>query len=508
MISYLDFTIDEMKQLLPPKREKTFITKENVSNLKRRFKRFFDLNKEILTALLVAVKKSGRRCEELNKESITAFVNEVNQGTEENETGNVTEPDGDLLIPCDTGPTEAWRDNATVSDADIVVPGTLSVTELMQRQFGNAWPIINSIVSSIGGNTDLAHDGSSSYSEPTLHSVLRIASALKPLLGDNRDRHVLMDTGAGLGTALWILCNALGIKGVGIEDSANRLFLGSSETVKFLNACKNKAALQHKVVNCHGNLLALRRLPSYVSVVYMFDLAFSPALMYHLIDLYAKAPLTLRFVITSKQEYAKEFRAKHFYPLLPNIPCKMIRSRGRNATFTVYGRHCCDYSDLVGKVFPPPDLSSGLSEGADEVDDDVMESVMQDYQSELKLPPEVEQVLMHGDVEAATQYYIELEDAMQKLMSRKRRRLGKASSESFSYKVEDMEVSQAARGADPMDTATGTLFSAIVSDSRVTPEPTERQIADESNTSSSRDDQRNRRCYFGKPSKSHLVTCR
>jgi hypothetical protein len=267
--------------------------------------------------------------------------------------------------------------------------------------------IIETIAFKLGRTaTELAHDGTSTYAEPTRGGLQKIASALRPILGGNLNSHVLMDCGSGVGTALWTLCQALGIKGLGIEYSTNRVFLGSVQACALLG--KRIKDLQHRVANGYGNLLDLESLPSCITVAYQFDEAFPPDLIKKLIALYVKAPLTLRFIIAAKANAPcsiRTFAKGGLYPLLPAIPCKKTVS-GESSTFTIYGRRCCDYSDLEGKVFPPPD--------------NAYENPTVTWDGKLISLPEAVSEVLDGDVEAAIRYYQGLRTDMERLMSVRR----------------------------------------------------------------------------------------
>lgn len=290
---------------------------------------------------------------------------------------------------------------------------SMAIARFQKRCLGDAVPILDRIAAELGQKaTKLAHDGNSTYAEPTHGGLLKIANAMRPLLGKNLDGHVLLDCGSGVGTALWTLCQALGVKGIGIECSENRVYSGSAATGPLLKEFKGNKTLQHKVANSYGDLLNLQSLPSCVTVAYQFDEAFPPKLMEKLLDLYLHAPLTLRFIIASKPQkeskYAGIFAKYGLYPLKATIPCSKIVS-SESCYFTIYGRRCCDYSDL--EVFPPP---------VEQVKDD-MEAPTTIVHAGTSLSPSME-MIMSGDVEAAIRYYADLEVAMEKVMNVARHR--------------------------------------------------------------------------------------
>jgi hypothetical protein len=99
---------------------------------------------------------------------------------------------------------KGWRKLMRLSVAADHSVKVKSITEVM--------PIINDISSILSRRgTTLAHDGTSTYAEPTTMGLINIANAIRPLLGDPL-HHMLMDFGSGVGTTLWTLCNALGTK--------------------------------------------------------------------------------------------------------------------------------------------------------------------------------------------------------------------------------------------------------------------------------------------------------
>lgn len=311
---------------------------------------------------------------------------------------------------------------------------TLATSQFLRRCYGEVMPILDSIANLLGQKaTQLAHEGSSTYAEPTQTGLLKIAGAMKPLLGNNLDGHVLLDCGAGVGTALWTLCQALGIKGLGIEYAEKRVFTGSHYTSAMLKAFKGNEALQYKVVNMHGDLLHLQSVPSCVTVAYQFDEAFPPRLMKKMLQLYLHAPLTLRFIIATKtkkdSQYVAMFAKYGLYPLQPTIACVKAGSQ-ESSHFTIYGRRCCDYSDLKDKVLAPPTVEAtpddeGEQTHTTEAADETTEVPCGDPTSTHgSLSPEVEQVL-NGDLDATLRYYVDLELQMRALMSVKRSTKGR-----------------------------------------------------------------------------------
>jgi hypothetical protein len=218
---------------------------------------------------------------------------------------------------------------------------TLANTHAKVELFQDMMPIIDDISVKLGREaTALAHDGTSTYAEPTKMGLLDIADTIKPFLGDPRG-HLIMDCGSGVGTALWTLCQALNIKGVGVEYSLNRMFCGCTATYQLLEKWKNHNALQHNVVMVHGNLLALHKLPEGVTIAYQYDEVFPPELMNHMLSLYALSPPSLRFVISTKAyknpSYARLFEEAGFYSLTPGIPVRKIGS-GESSGFIIYRR--------------------------------------------------------------------------------------------------------------------------------------------------------------------------
>jgi hypothetical protein len=273
-------------------------------------------------------------------------------------------------------------------------------------------PIVKCITKKYGGvkGSELAHDGTSIYSEPTFDGLLDIAIKLRPLLGDP-SRHVLLDCGSGVGTALFALCNTLGIKGIGIEYSPNRIFMGCRNICAVLSKFKDDKVLQHRVAYMYGNLLDLHSLPSCVTIAYQFDEAFPPDVMMRLMALYASAPPSLRFIICSKAfkqpSYGSMFASHGLYPLTGAIVCTKIGTLTRETSaFVIYGRRCCDYSDLDGKVFLPPGPHNQVLE------------TKPNWRA-VSLPPNVAAVL-DGNVAAANQYHLDLMAQMAAIMSTKR----------------------------------------------------------------------------------------
>lgn len=307
---------------------------------------------------------------------------------------------------------------------------TLATTSFLRRCYGASMPILNGIAQILGHRaTQLAHEGSSTYAEPTQTGLLKLARDIRPLLGKNLDEHMLLDCGSGAGTALWTLCQALGIKGLGIEYAEKRVFTGSHHTSTLLKAFKDNEALQYKVINVYGDLLNLQSLPSCVTVAYQFDEAFPPRLMKKLMQLYLHAPLTLRFIIASKpnkhSQYVAMFADYGLYPLRPTIACVKAGSQ-ESSLFTIYGRRCCDYSDLKDKVWAPPTVKA-TPDNTTEADDETTEEVLcgdATFTHGSRFH-KVEQVL-NGNLDDTIRYYSDLEAHMRELMSVKRSTTGRA----------------------------------------------------------------------------------
>lgn len=133
--------------------------------------------------------------------------------------------------------------------------------------------------------------------------------------------------------------------------------MGAAYTSTLLSKRGSDPALQYKVATAYGNILDLTFLPEYVTIAYQYDEVFPLDVMEKLMVLYRMAPLSLRFIVGSKSfkqpSYGGFYERWGLYPLLRPILCKMIGS-GESSEFTVYGRRCCDYSDLRGIVMPPP----------------------------------------------------------------------------------------------------------------------------------------------------------
>ena len=159
----------------------------------------------------------------------------------------------------------------------------------------------------------------------------------------------MLDCGSGTATLLWILCQALQIKGMGIEYSKNRVITGSVGTCDLLQRYRDEKGFMYKVANTYSNLLDSTSFPSRVTIVYQYNEAYPKQLMKHLTACYANAPLTLRLMISAKSHkhcgYNKIFADAGLYPLTPSIPCKMISSNA-GSTFCIYGRRSCNYADL------------------------------------------------------------------------------------------------------------------------------------------------------------------
>ena len=95
--------------------------------------------------------------------------------------------------------------------------------------------------------------------------------------------NVMLDCGSGTATLLWILCQALQIKGMGIEYSKNRVITGSVGTCDLLQRYRDEKGLMYnKVANTFGILLDLTSFPSSVTIVYQYNEAYPKQLMKHL----------------------------------------------------------------------------------------------------------------------------------------------------------------------------------------------------------------------------------
>lgn len=275
--------------------------------------------------------------------------------------------------------------------------------------FGKVMPIIKEISHRLGRVAAAhAHEGSSTYAEPTMMGLLDIAKALRPLLGLPTG-HVMMDAGCGVGTAIWTLCHALGTRGIGVEYSDNRMFCGSKAVEALLFSRKGDANLQHKVVLIHRDLFKLTRLRVGVTVSYQFDEAFTDVLMDHMLQLYANAPPSLRFIISSKAykhpRFVGKFQSLGLYPLTTPILCVKTGS-GESSAFIIYGRECCDYTDLGNKVLQPP---PGLRKAPE------TQTIIRSRADSLDLFDALEL-----DVEQMEGYYKNLSDTMEKIISAKR----------------------------------------------------------------------------------------
>jgi hypothetical protein len=290
---------------------------------------------------------------------------------------------------------------------------TLAENQFREVQMGEKLPIIKSISLLLGRRaTELAHDGTSTYAEPTQAGIIKVAEKLRELMGPNRKDQMLIDCGSGVGTALWIMCQVLDCKGLGLEYSTNRVFTGCARTSQLLDKYESNPAFEFRVANMHGDLHALRNLYEGLVGAYQYDEAFGPALMEDTLEMYKNAPLTFRFVVCAKSQrspaYGKEmFEEYGLYPLTSPIACKKVGS-GEASSFVIFGRRCCDYSDLPGKVLEPPETTTPYPMPARDC-------------KPTPLPVEVVRIL-DGDMEAAKQHYKNLFKDMKDLMSIKRPR--------------------------------------------------------------------------------------
>jgi hypothetical protein len=290
---------------------------------------------------------------------------------------------------------------------------TVAETRFREVQMGEKLPIIKRISLLLGKNaTELAHDGTSTYAEPTQAGIIRIAEKLRELMGPSRRDQMLIDCGSGVGTALWIMCQVLDCKGLGLEYSTNRVFSGCAKTKNLLDELEGNLAFQFRVANMHGDLHDLEALFKDLVGAYQYDEAFAPYLMVKMFELYSRAPLTFRFVVCAKSQrypaYGKEMYEDYgLYPLTLPISCKKVGS-GEASSFVIFGRRCCDYSDLSGKVLEPPETTTPYPMPAP------------DYKPP-SLPAEVARIL-DGDMEAAKQHYTNLYVDMETRMSKSRTR--------------------------------------------------------------------------------------
>jgi hypothetical protein len=288
---------------------------------------------------------------------------------------------------------------------------TVYKTKFREEQMGEKMTIIKRISFLLGKSaTELAHDGTSTYAEPTQAGVIRVAEELGKLMGPNRKDQTLIDCGSGVGTALWVMCQVLDCKGIGLEYSTNRVYTGSAKTRQLLDELEGNSAFQFRVANMDGDLHDLESLFEGVVAAYQYDEAFSPNLMVDTLKMYKNAPLTFRFVVCAKSQrypaYGKQMYADYgLYPLTLPISTKKVGS-GECSSFVIFGRRCCDYSDL--SVLEPPKTTTGYPMPKKDC-------------KPTPLPAEATRIL-DGDMEAAKQHYKTLESKMHALMSMKRSR--------------------------------------------------------------------------------------
>ena len=167
--------------------------------------------------------------------------------------------------------------------------------------------IMKSIQHILGKNaTKNFHDGASTYAEPTLGSIERIAAALnvKPMTRDD----IILDLGSGAATTLWHLCQYHNCKGVGIEYGENRMRSAAKYTADLLKKHKDDSLFNPQVINTHGDIMNLTMLPP-CTVLYIFDEAFPDVLMEKIFELIDTAPPRLQYVITFKANKFPKYRA-------------------------------------------------------------------------------------------------------------------------------------------------------------------------------------------------------
>jgi hypothetical protein len=290
---------------------------------------------------------------------------------------------------------------------------TIARTTFREVQMGEKLPIISSISHLLGKQaTMLAHDGTSTYAEPTRAGIIRVAEQLRELMGPNRKDQMLIDCGSGVGTALWIMCQVLECKGLGLEYSTNRVYSGCAKTRKLLHQYESNSAFEFRVANMHGDLHDLGNLHEGLVAAYQYDEAFGPTLMEDTMVMYMNAPLTFRFVVCAKSQrypaYGTEMLEDYgLYPLTLPISCNKVGS-GEASSFVIFGRRCCDYSDLRGKVLQPPITTKRCPMPARDG-------------KPTPLPAEAARIF-DGDIKAAKQHYKNQQENMEVRMSNKRTR--------------------------------------------------------------------------------------
>lgn len=150
--------------------------------------------------------------------------------------------------------------------------------------------------------TRLAHDGSSTYAEPTNETMVKVSESLKTLMGSAEDRREqgIVDCGSGTGTAIWTMSALLGCKGLGIEYAYRRLYTGSSNTTRFLQHMEETGSPVHgRAVNTLQDLYMGNEFPACVTVMFSNDEAFPPALLRHCLSIFVNSS-TVRWLVSSK----------------------------------------------------------------------------------------------------------------------------------------------------------------------------------------------------------------
>jgi hypothetical protein len=152
---------------------------------------------------------------------------------------------------------------------------------------------------------EISANGSSSYAELTGQGMRRIADELRMLKVTKDD--VVMDLGSGLTTALFIICHHLGCRGIGVEYCSHRYLLSCQKTKQLLSKLKGDPHLNSNVANFLGDMNSMTRIPTQVTVIYVYDEAFFPELMAKMFKLLKSAHPGLRYVVSAKAQRERKY---------------------------------------------------------------------------------------------------------------------------------------------------------------------------------------------------------